>query len=87
MWLLTPNGNYEVVLFAGYHTAATSDTYTLISDPGEDLFNYIQNAVDQSDFTAHLSMTGSEKCVVLSTCAYIFQNARYVVHGYLTPAA
>ena len=87
MWLLTPTQNYEVVLFAGYTTKTMSDSYTLFTEPGEELDAYIERALSLSDFTASdVDLEGAEKCVMLSTCAYVFNNARYVLHGVLLPA-
>lgn len=85
MWLLTPEQNYKIVLFSSYTTSSDSDTYTIFSAPGEDLDTYIREHLAKSDFTADVSLEGVEKFVVLSTCAYDFDNARYVVHGALVP--
>lgn len=85
MWLLTPEQNYKIVLFSSYTTSSDSDTYTIFSEPGEDLDTYISECLAKSDFTADVSLENVEKFVVLSTCAYDFDNARYVVHGALVP--
>ena len=86
MWLLTPKQNYRVDLFSGRHTAATSDVYRLIKKKGDELNGYLQAAVAQSYFHAdNVRIDPDAKYVTLSTCAYIFDNARFVLHGKLVP--
>lgn len=84
MWLLTPEQNYRVRLFSGYTTAATSGTYTIVYEQGEELEQYLANARYSSDFATDFALDG-EHYVVLSTCAYEFDQARYVLHGMLEP--
>lgn len=101
MWLLTPERDYRIVLLAGYHTSAYSDTYNIYQEFDDDFAAYLREALDRSDFSADLSqvfyvedtpqgpqvtLDASGHYVVLSTCAYIFNNARYVIHGILVPA-
>lgn len=88
MWLLTPEENYRVVLFAGYTTPADSETYTIFTGFDTELEEYLAACLEKSDFQAGrdpLAEPG-EGYVVLSTCEYSFQNARYVLHGRLVPA-
>ena len=85
LWLLTPTQNYRVDLISGRHTAATSDVYRQIKVPGEDLNGYLQAAVAQSYFKTSVQLDPNAKYVTLSTCAYIFDNARFVLHGKLVP--
>lgn len=86
MWLLTPEGNYKIELFSGYTTAADSDAYRIYDVPGDALDEYIRERLALSDFRADGDFIGADKIVTLSTCAYVFNNARYVVHGVLIPA-
>lgn len=87
MWILTPKQDYMLVLVAGYHTAAGSDTYTMFHEPDEEMRAYLDKAVEKSDFITNLRLPLGKNThyVVLSTCAYIFDNARYVLHGLLVP--
>ena len=83
MWLLTPEASYRVRLFSGYTTSARSDTYAIYRGPGEDFSQYLSNCQAQSDFSAEAELDGDGRYVVLSTCAYEFDEARYVLHGRL----
>lgn len=85
IWLLTPQQDYRIELFSGYTTSATSQTYTIFTGPCPDLDAYLQQAQAQSVFTAPVTLEPDARYVLLSTCAYVFENARHVLHGKLVP--
>ena len=85
VWLMTPEQDYRIELFSGYTTSAGSYAYTLFQGPGEELDEYIATALRKSDFDAGFAPQEGERLVLLSTCAYVFDNARYVLHGVLRP--
>lgn len=86
MWLLTPSQNYRIDLFAGYLTDALSDVYTVYKGYGALLEEYLEMAADSSDFTSDVVIPEEGfSYIVLSTCEYQFENARYVLHGKLVP--
>lgn len=85
MWLLTPEQDYKIVLFSCYGTSAYSDTYTIFTRPCKELNEYMANCVRQSEFQADVEMDPEGHYILLSTCAYMFENARYVIHGMLIP--
>ena len=87
MWLLTPEQDYKIVLVAGYDTRADSDTYQIFSVPGQPLMSYLEKAVSQSDFQTFNTLDEDAHYVLLSTCAYFYTNARYVLHGMLVPVS
>ncbi len=86
MWLLTPEQDYKIVLFSGYTTSANSDTYMIFDGACGELDDYLAKCKGQSDFDAEVELEGDARYVLLSTCAYVFDNARYVLHGKLVPA-
>ncbi len=86
MWLATPNQNYRVDLFSGFVTKAGSEIYTPIDDVTA-LADYIENAASLSTFEPNDGIEMTEHVLVLSTCSYQFNNARYVLMGYLVPCA
>ena len=86
MWLLTPHQNYRIDLFAGYLTDALSDVYTVYQGYGALLEEYLEQAADSSDFVSDVVIPEEGfSYIVLSTCEYQFENARYVLHGKLVP--
>ena len=74
-----------MLVFSAYTTSATSDTYQVFSGPGEDMNQYLAYAQNSSEFSSDVELDPEGKYVVLSTCAYVFDNARYVLHGMLIP--
>ena len=86
MWLLTPQQNYRIDLFAGYLTDALSDVYAVYREYGPQLEEYLEKAADSSDFISDVVVPEEGySYIVLSTCEYQFENARYVLHGKLVP--
>ena len=85
MWLLTPQQDYKIVLFSGYTVSAYSDTYTIFTGPCEEFTDYLAGCVERSAFHADVELNEKGCYVLLSTCAYMFENARYVLHGMLVP--
>lgn len=85
IWIFTPEQDYAMLVFSAYTTSATSDTYQVFSGPGEDMNQYLAYAQNSSEFSSDVELDPEGKYVVLSTCAYVFDNARYVLHGMLIP--
>lgn len=85
MWLLTPEQNYQIILFSGYLTKAVSNAYRIFRSDCPEFEEYLREARENSDFSADVDIDSGEKFVVLSTCEYNFENARYVLHGMLVP--
>jgi sortase B len=86
MWILTPEQDYKIILFSGYTTSAYSDTYTIFHEPGEDFTQYIMKCAGYSDFAIpETKLYENSKYVLLSTCEYSFDDARYVLHGMMVP--
>lgn len=85
MWLLTPEQDYKVVLFSGYVESAYADTYSVFTGAGKKFSAYLDRCAAKSAFQADIELDQNGRYVVLSTCAYTFDNARYVLHGMLVP--
>lgn len=79
MYLYTPNQLYKVNLFAGMVTPhdSTVYSYSLSAD-------YIKQCIASSTFKSSVG-TPTGNILTLSTCAYDYDNARYVVMGELVP--
>ena len=86
MWLLTPEQDYKIIVFSGYTASAGSDTYQIFEGASGEFDEYLETVRGRSDFTADMEPDGAAKYVLLSTCAYDFEDARYVIHGMLVPA-
>jgi len=82
--LLTPEQDYKVELYSAYTTSAYSNTYE-IPLAGTDPSNYIWMAENSSDWHINPDLDPAAHYIVMSTCAYIFEDARSVLHGKLVP--
>lgn len=84
MWLITPDTTYKILLFSEYTTSATSEAYSIYRNNADGLQDYVDKAVKQSNFEADMEKIvcdENSKFILLSTCAYSFENARTVLHG------
>ncbi len=79
MYLYTPNQLYKVNLFAGMVTPhdSTVYSYSLSTD-------YINECIANSTFRSSVG-TPTGNILTLSTCDYVYDNARYVVMGEMVP--
>lgn len=78
IWLLTPNGKYKLRPVAGYVTGADSEAYAIHYD-SEELYTSLKAALSQSRFDSGADILNISRIVTLSTCAYDFDDARFVL--------
>lgn len=83
VYLVTEEKEYRLELFAGYTATVDSDAYTLRFSTKEDYAAWLVRLKEKSDFSSDVQVRENDRIVTLSTCAYSFENARYVVHGKL----
>ena len=83
IWLLTPEKNYKIVLFSGHHVSSSSSMYDIIKTPGKEMNTFLSEALEMSDFSTDVKLNPNGRYVMLSTCAYLFDGDRYVLHGVL----
>ena len=87
LYLLTPEQNYTVRLFAGLTAPADGWPYVVEFASDAEKAEYLQTAVDASNFRALVTPSAEDRILTLSTCSYTYDNARYLVMGILTPIA
>lgn len=78
MWYLTPGHIYRFDLIAGYVGDAEAEIYTIFMERGE-LDSYLSFASSVSTFEPDHMPENINGIVVLSTCSYEYDDARYVV--------
>ena len=81
--LYTPDALYLIEIFSGYTTDSSDPCYDIAISSDEDKLAFIERALLKSDFDAYLFPALEDRFVTLSTCAYRFENARYVALGRL----
>lgn len=81
--LATPDGNYHLQVFSAYITKATDEnTYKCTFSSDEEKQAYINYAYQNSELgisRSEIPVTTDDKLITLSTCAYDFDDARYIV--------
>lgn len=83
MWLLTPEQSYELQLVAGYVTD-TNDSLYYFDDVSFESDELLKEANEKSMFSVkNNEKIKNERIIVLSTCSYEADNARFVVWGVL----
>lgn len=86
--LATPHGNYHLVVFSAFITKATDEnTYKMTYDEAEKQA-YIDRAWEQSELPItkdSVDVTRNDRLVTLSTCAYDYEEARYIVMCKMVP--
>lgn len=84
MYLTAGDQKYEIEIFSGYATTADSSAYMINCGSKKEFVGWLKEICGKSDFKADaMEISTSDRIVTLSTCAYDFQDARYVVHGRL----
>ena len=83
MYLFTPKKTYRIELFSEYITDATSDSYYAILSPCQEMNDYLARVKAKSNFNSEVELDPNGRYVMLSTCSYAFENARFVLHGKL----
>ena len=85
MWLLTPEQDYQIVLYSAYTVSAYDEIYTIrrANDPGFE--DWLARSTALSAVMSEHEPDPEANYVMLSTCAYVFRDARAVVHGELRP--
>ena len=85
MRLITPEGKFEVQLFAGIvASTAHAETFWRVRFSSDaDYLSWISLLFENSTFTSYVELTAEDKVLMLSTCSYEFNNARYIVVGKL----
>lgn len=86
--LATPHGNYHLVVFSAFITKATDeDTYKMTYDEAEKQA-YIDRAWERSELPItrdSVDVMKNDRLVTLSTCAYDYEEARYIVMCKMVP--
>ena len=83
MYLMTPSATYRIELFSGYISTMDSSAYMQTFGGIREHTDWLKDVGGRSDFRANLKISAYDRVITLSTCAYRFENARYVLHGKL----
>lgn len=85
MLVMTSDEIFLLEIFAGYTTSDRDHCYDIAISDEEDMAAFIEEAVRKSDFVSGVQVETTDRLVTLSTCAYVFENARYILIGRIVP--
>ncbi len=83
--LITPDGKYHLMIWAFLNQPSDSQVYLTNFHDKDDIRDYIDYVKSAADYVTDVKVTPEDKLVLLSTCAYEYQNARYMVIGKMVP--
>lgn len=81
--LYTPDKNYEIHVIAGCTIPGDSDRYKFDFEDDEDKQEYLDWMSQYNEVAAEEAATVGDRIVMLSTCTYEFDDARFVLFGVL----
>lgn len=85
MMLYTPEGDYHVQLIAACTVDGVSLGYPTSFKDDAAFERFLRKLTTRSAYQTDVTPTREDRLLLLSTCAYTFDNARFVVLGLLTP--
>ena len=83
MLVIARDETYLVEVLAGYTTSKKDHCYDIAISDESDKQAFIDEAKTKSDFRSSAEIEPGDALITLSTCAYAFENARYIVIGRL----
>ena len=83
--LITPEGKYHLDIYAFLNQPSDSEIYVTNISEREDCESYLTMIDEIADYTTGISAGADDRLVILSTCAYEYQNARYMVVCRMVP--
>ncbi len=81
-YVYTPQQNYRVDIFAAYESSDTDPVFSLLSSQSE-FDEFINYAYSKSKIRSDVRIGADDNIVSFATCAYSFDNARFIVCGKL----
>lgn len=85
IYLITPRGDFVIELFSGFLADGKYEFIRFDFLDDLDFLDYIDSLYSLSTFTSSVKIEPNDQVMALSTCAYDFSNARFVVFGKLIP--
>lgn len=85
MLVTTRDEIFLLEIFAGYTTSKKDHCYDIAISDEDDMRIFVEEAMTKSDFESGAQIGTTDRLVTLSTCAYAFENARYIAIGRIVP--
>lgn len=78
LYLFTPNQKYRLEIFAVNTVPSDDELYTNVPYTEEEKITYVNKLISDSKVKTDVSVGTEDHIVILSTCAYEFNNARCI---------
>jgi sortase B len=83
--LSTPEGKFDLEIWAFLNEPSDSNIYMTNIEDEEEKQKYLDLIEKLADYTTDVKVTTEDRLVMLSTCAYEFENARYIIACKMVP--
>lgn len=80
---MTPDGNYKIHFISGYVANVMENAWALSFADEDQKQSWLQECISKSDFQSKYTPKEGDRFITLSTCSYVFDDARYVLLGVL----
>lgn len=81
MRLFTPDGDYDVAVFAAYTVDGYSFGYPTSFKDETEFETFLRRALSATPYETEVKVEYGDRILMLSTCAYSYEGARFVVLG------
>ena len=81
MRLYTPQGDYDVAIFAAYSVDGSTFAYTTNFTGVEGFKAFYQHATTRTPYRTDVEVAYGDRMLMLSTCAYAYEYERFLVVG------
>ena len=85
MELITPEGKFHLEIAAFLNQPSDSNIYTTNIHNIDERSAYLDMLNQLASYTTNVAMLETDRIVILSTCAYEYDEARYMVVGKMVP--
>lgn len=82
---VTEEGPYIISVFSAYTVSVESDSWKMDFKDDAEYAAWLEKISDASEIKTGITPTTSDRVVTLSTCTFVFEDARFVVHGIIEP--
>ncbi len=84
-YYLTPDETYVLPVFSMFLTGGDSDVYAFNFATDDEYAKFLESMTARSNFNTGVEVTPDDHIMTLSTCAYDYDDARYVVLCKIVP--
>ncbi|MBQ3756588.1 MAG: class B sortase [Oscillospiraceae bacterium] len=84
-YYLTPDETYVLPIFSMFLTGGDSDVYAFNFATDDEYTKFLESMTARSNYDTGIDVTSDDHIMTLSTCAYDYDDARYVVLCKIVP--